>query len=493
MKSTFLRAVSLILSALMLTAALASCGDAAAAPAVTEAAGTETAAEEVVTEVTRRQSALPEDLDFNGRTFRQTAFEWQGYKYYFFAEEQTGDIMNDAVYERKLNTEETLNVKLSYISAGTTAGDVAKVVKPTILAGDDAYDQVCFHCIDNIATFASSGYLYNLDTLPNIDITAEWWNQRQMDTLRLGRNTYYAINDFMLPCPYVVYYSKEMVENYGMDDPYQLVYDGKWVVDLFVKLCEDVTQDIDGDGKMAMETDQFGLTANEYSKYISFAYGSEQPLVQRGGDGRVELVCNTEKTVHLVELFAGISSKGCIFESSNEFGDQLTLDTGRLLFQLGTLSLAEEMREYDVELGFLPYPKYNEQQDDYASLDWGGLMGVPVTISDPECIGAVIEFLAWDSANNVIPTYYDTVLTGKLARGTDDEAMLDIIFDTICYDPGCNYFGFSEGFQDLFYVISNLAIKTKSADYASWYAKNETKAAGVLDKFYTALEETESN
>ena len=85
------------------------------------------------------------------------------------------------------------------------------------------------------------------------------------------------------------------------------------------------------------------------------------------------------------------------------------------------------MRDYTVEFGFLPYPKYDEAQKDYISLDWGGLLSVPHSVSNPDMVGAAMELLAWESSTAVIPTYYDTVLTGKLARDDDAIKMMDIL------------------------------------------------------------------
>ena len=84
-----------------------------------------------------------------------------------------------------------------------------------------------------------------------------------------------------------------------------------------------------------------------------------------------------------------------------------------------------------------------------------------------------------------------TVLTGKLARDENAVKMLDIVFDTICYEPGGNYFGFSGGFSELFFALSNLSLTQKSADFASFYAKQEKAALSTIEKFYNSLNEVE--
>ena len=41
----------------------------------------------------------------------------------------------------------------------------------------------------------------------------------------------------MIPCPYVIFFNKQMVSDFGLDNPYQLVYDGKWTIDAFDKMA----------------------------------------------------------------------------------------------------------------------------------------------------------------------------------------------------------------------------------------------------------------
>ena len=484
--------VCLLLAILMCGASCADSTSSKETDAVTET-GT-AAAQETDPAQTRPSHNLPDGLDFGGEAFHTIAFTWQGYQYYFFADEENGDIMNDAVFARTRKIEETLNVDLvSNLLSSTIPSDVPNTVKPLILAGDDAYQQILFHCIDGISAFSSAGLLYNLDTLPYIDINAEWWNKEQMDVLRFGQNTYFAVNDYMLPCPYIVYFNKNMIADLDFENPYTLVYEGRWTMDVFCEMARTVTTDLDGNGKMEGEYDRFGCTASEISKYISFVTGADQSLTEKTTDGQIALCINTEKMVSIIERFSELANQNVFFMPEGEYtGYHIDIDTGRLLFDLETLAWAEKMRDYTIDFGFLPYPKYDESQKEYKSLDWGGLMGIPSSIGNPELVGAVLELQAYESGNTVIPTYYETVLTGKLSRDEDANRMLDIVFDTICYEPGGNYFGFSAGFSDLFFALPRLALEQKKSDFASFYKRNEKAAQKTVETFYKNLDQVEN-
>ena len=72
-------------------------------------------------------------------------------------------------------------------------------------------------------------------------------------------------------------------------------------------------------------------------------------------------------------------------------------------------------------------------------------------------------------------------------------SMLRLIFDSICYEVGGNYFGFSGGFNSLFYAVSNVAFRNNSSDFASYYARSEKSANKTIEKFYEALDNVENS
>lgn len=488
------RFIATFLVLLMAGGTLLSCGDSSEQDSqqtnssVTE---TETAKETVETEPPRTQHGLNlEALDFGEDTLDMLACTWAGYNYYFFASEETGDAMNDAIYRRARTVEDALNIKIVTHMDGFYINEVFNELKTTVLAADDAYDMVFNHCITGISASSSEGYLYNLDEMPHINMQAEWWNREQMDVLRLGENTYFAVNDMMIPAPYVMFFNRDIINNYDMENPYDLVRSGKWTLDVCTEMMREVTLDVNGDGTMDVQ-DSYGLACGDPSEFISFMTGADQYMTGRDADGRVTLALNTDKMVSLMSLFAELAKDKIIY--SPNATERISFNSGRLLFQTGSVVAAEQMRDYTINFGFLPFPKYDEAQENYLSLDWGGLMSVPATIGNPDMVGAAMELLAWESANEVIPTYYDKVLDGKLARDQDTEAMLDLLFDTITYEVGGNYFGFDAGTNTLFYVLPDQAIKAENDSFASVYAKYEKAANRTIENFYKKLDKIENS
>ena len=95
-----------------------------------------------------RHSVDTESLDFGGEDLVSAVCNWQGYLSYFFADEYTGDIMNDAIYSRRVKAEDVLNIsmrtdryaELEYMSQ----------IKKLFAAGDHAFDLMFNHCIQDI-------------------------------------------------------------------------------------------------------------------------------------------------------------------------------------------------------------------------------------------------------------------------------------------------------------------------------------------------------
>ena len=473
MKNTT-RWISLFLALCLTLPAVTSCKKAETVTAVPEkTAATETAPAGAGTEPaeTRTPHAVPQ-TDFDGEEFR--SYHGLGFARFYFADDYTGDAMNDAIWDRTMMVEEYLNVKLSRDREDDYNIQTA-TIKQLVQAGDDAYQQVLLHCIMGVSELSSGGYLYNLDTLPCVDFSQPWWNQTQMDVLRLGKNTYYGVSDFMIPTPYVIFFNKDMVTEHGMESPYQLVYDGQWTLDAMTGMVETVIQDVNGDGQ---------FTESDANQFIS----------SRDENNRIALALNTERTQTIVEKLYRMTSMtgGAFTEQYMGSENKPVFGEGKALFVLDALANAVKLRDVEVDIGILPYPKFDEVQEQYISQDWGGLMGVPVVIQNDVIVGSVLELLAYYSEETTLPAFYNITLDGKVARDEDSVAMMDIVFDSIAYEIGGNYFGFSEGFAFLFYTLGLLVIQDKSTNFASYYKTHEKQALKVIDQFYVDLDYTEN-
>ena len=430
-------------------------------------------------------------MDFGNADFHMVAFDWQAYSHYFFADEDSSDPMQSAIYTRKSMIEEEIGVKISS-TLYTGYGDMYPAIDQNVGTGDDSIQLALIHCISGVSNYASNGTMFPLEELPNLQLDAEWWNQEQMDAIRLGKSYFWGVNDFMIPTPYIVFFNKDMVDELNLENPYDLVANNQWTLDKFDEMARAATRDTDTNGTWD-DADNYGISYYDGSELISFWSSSDQYVGKKNEDGKLEIVLNTEKAVDILELIADWSKDHVTQISVSGNGlDCLGMDSNQCLFWLSNVASAEMLRTCEVNYGILPFPKYNAEQEDYMHLDWGGLMGVLTTIRDPEMVGAVVELLAYYSGETVIPAYYDKVLDGQLAQDPKSSDMLDIIFDTVIYDPAVNYFGLSGSIFKLFYQPWFDAHLKGTSLFASTWQEHSAAAEKQIEDFYAALELTES-
>ena len=100
---------------------------------------------------------------------------------------------------------------------------------------------------------------------------------------------------------------------------------------------------------------------------------------------------------------------------------------------------------------------------------------VPTTNTRLPLTGAVLEIMAMESYNRVIPAYIDTVLTIKSTRDTESEAMVPYIIDRASFFD-----------HALHHLIELPSCILGNVGLATFYARNESK----IEDFIETLTET---
>ena len=165
--------------AVLLTFALVSCGDSAnnpnenqVNPDNNQAADNNLSAEpdSIESEPERIRADVPDEWDFNGHEFtilaNGTAYNSYWYSKDIWVEEETGDLINDAVYARNRAIEEKYNIEIN----GVFTGDQYNMARRDIIAGDNTYDMFSVALQGPTARLAQEGLLLDLKHVPYIDL-----------------------------------------------------------------------------------------------------------------------------------------------------------------------------------------------------------------------------------------------------------------------------------------------------------------------------------
>lgn len=384
---------------------------------------------------------LKAELELDGyesRVFlRQEGYEWSNPD--IVAEEQTGERLNDAVYNRNLYLEDTYGFT---IMASYSEWDCSEL---TILAasGDDIYDMV-FPMARTAASMAQAGVLIDLNTVPYLDFDNPTWSRMFIDLLKLDGKLYYAAGDISvnsLQAVIAMLFNKQMVSNYHLSDPYTLVREGSWTLDNFKTMCTTAAEDLNGDGNRTPE-DQWGMILQSSKGGIAFYYGCDEHLVDLNEEEIPHLSAGNERSVNVYKKIQElVYDKSSVYEG----GDYETLGIfaeGRSLFTPQALFHTITLREAETEFGIVPMPKYDTEQDEYVQCADGWCISplvIPAIVENIKRAGFIAEAFAEASSVMVKPEYYEIILKSKLTRDQESAEMLDIIYKNFVVDPADLY------------------------------------------------------
>lgn len=390
-----------------------------------------------------------------------------------WVESLTGDVVNDAVFNRNLAINERFNCSIEL-----TPGDVNGIIRQAVTSGDESY-KLAFPNMATAATMAQAGYLMNYKNLDNLNLTEAWWDQGTL-AMQIGGKVFFMngdINYLDNDVTYIQLFNKQLIADMGLEVPYDLVREGKWTIDEFRQMCVNVTTDLDGDGAYT-DKDRYGYVTTGEGP-CTFFYGSGLTLVKYDADGIPVLDVDMDKTVATLEKVVKIVSEDNItrIPSDVAVGKAMFMED-RVLFYGEVLSYIVNVRDMETAFGVLPIPKYDEAQEKYYTYcnAISSTACVPRIPSDFGMITAVLEGMAIQSFIQVTPAYYDIALTRKYARDDASSEMLDIALAYRVYDIGRFYSQIGIG-----NIFQELAAKG-STDFASSYAKHEKAALKMLDK-----------
>ena len=471
------RVLSAILFVSLVTASLIACGDTTSAvPEDTAAKETDAAVTtEAVDALTARGLVDDEldDADFGGRTFRILGDD--ACADFYIIEEQTGDVLDDAVYERNLAVTERFNIKLE--AEVFEESQMSKTLKNSVMAADDAYQLFSGHIIYAGNAVCDNVY-YNLYDIPHINFDKPWWSQSNIEDLTYDGKAFIAMGDFALTTiasTYAFYYNKQIAAEYDLANMYDIVNEGKWTVDKLSEISKQVYRDLNGDGA-ADENDMYGFTMWARSPVNTFLWSFGEKLGKKQADGTIALDYYNGK---VVEIYQKLYDLFCVNETtySRTETDQNTpirqmFTNNRALFIADTFDfVAKQLRDFETDYGIIPYPKWDEAQESYYTMVDGGHEGIaiPVSVADPDFVGTITEALNAESYKRTIPVYYDIVLKSKGSRDEESVAMLDMIFAGRVFDFGYVYGEFGAAFWPQYLV------EKKTPDIASYYEKNHKK------------------
>lgn len=478
--------IAAILAAAMLLP-LAACGTATDDPALTGDSDTGT-----VTEGETDFFPAIEKADYEKAPFHMVGFDEAGTWYYaesMSTEDGSVHVLNNTIYEMNTLVEEYLNVEISYeqITSVVTGGEIFDKVSPSIMSGDDDYQLCILHPYYSYPNFITQNYVLDFYTLPDFDIDQPYWNREVMEQLSINGHAFIGLGDFCKYSINMIYANKDKLAEAGITMPYDLVRNGKWTLDAFFSMTSGLYAD-DGDGKRNNK-DTYGFAAMWDANGSAFMQGCDIYVATRNSEDTFELSLYGDRLVDMYDKLLTWSQEEStyLWSFGNRSNPAVLVDflDGTAYFthdKLGTLYL-----EADFSLGMLPMPKYNESQESYAHVNWGNNIVIPGTVQKKDMVGQVLELMGYYSKTLVQQKYYDEVLQLRVSEAPDDRDMVELIYNTVVFDPGIAFCDGNSQLWNLVYLPC-FAVLNKDKNISSYYQKNARGAQRWLDNLFTKVE-----
>ena len=489
---------SVLACALLLCAAISAVSCGGGETSVTDtgtAAVTETGTVSAVDE-TRVNDDLP-DIDYAGDSVTILYREEVGYE---FVTEQTGEPVDDAVYDRNREVAERFNLTLDYMGRPGLWANQAEykgLITNTVLAGDSTFDIITGQS-NIVLPLATENIYLDLSEAKYIDYSKPYWKDGFHDNATIHGHLYAVSGDYALTTlteTNVLLFHAGLFTDYDIPYPYQMVRDGTWTLDAFLSLTETFSADLNGDSVID-GNDLRGFTA--YGNSINpLTYSTQTAIMAKQDDGIYIIDFPREKHVEVYDKvydlihsqnFHDIREVPAGF-AHNDNAVVYELEAGRSAMVGVVLKGVEWLRDMEADFGILPYPKYDEAQQDYVCsiLRRFTVASVPITAADPDQSSLVLEALSCIGYNEIIPTYFNVALKDKYTRDTDTAEMLDIIQAGAYFDFADAFYGNLSGVSD--YLTSYAYYSTGAKGLASFFAKDEKSIQKQLDALYEAYED----
>lgn len=451
------------------------------------------------------KDSIPEGFSLDGQTIG--IFYAQHVEDTTIGDNEEQDIVYSAIYERNQSVMKRLKCVLNFIPSGTTAWDqVPDVLKQGILANDGSFE-IVFTTNNTVTQEKLFNYFQDVNYSEYIDLNERWWYYDAIEETSVDgysmRLLYGDISIATLGNAGAIYYNKDLYEQYlangqSPDYLYQVVLDGKWTLEYFSGLTKRSHISLGPEGP---DGDIFGFSLFRHGEPLHyFPISCDVEYYKRDQGGMPIIAYDQEKAVKVVELLYSMlyENEGAWLFFPNQIGAEVghenDFSNGRVIFSLSSLSavLADNMREMQSDYGILPYPKFDEYQDEYISFMANGtvLVGIPISVPEDRAMGtvsAVVEALASESYRHVSVAFYETALKGAYSRDDTASQMMDIItgsHDTVKSTLTKNFvYEYSSSLNGIGTVIQGLMAQ-KSINFASYYDSRIGAAKSRMDELW---------
>ncbi len=429
---------------------------------------------------------VPEGTNYDGReftvmTFGETTVVW--FDVDWNATEENGEDINDGVYKRTARVEDQLGIVV-VPELGGVHGD-GGTLKTHVMANDGLYD-IAFVNVRSAGTLSQDECLYDLFTVPELEIEADWWDQNCVKDMSIYNMLFMLTGDIEIMYKKsigVTLFNKEMLRDNQLPNPYEMVQNKEWTIDQIGIMGSVVSSDVNNDDKWTKD-DTYGFLY--YSDVSALGViGAESSFCTKDEDDIPEISFMNDRTVDALDMWFDIMFDETLsYSDNNEDVLKPMFINNQALFDFNEFHAVEQLRQMETNFGILPIPMLDDSQENYwhtINPHVGSVMVIPYDNEDLEFTAWVTDSLGAASKNILTPKYYDAYLKWKNTRDDESKEIIDLILATVRYDIGYMYdFG---GLSDLTLGMCSRKSRNVASDFAAIEDKAEKALFDAVDKY----------
>lgn len=429
----------------------------------------------------------PEGRKYDGYTYRILRYDsekqggWVGRPNDIYNEDQTGGILEEAVYRRNKLLEEQLGVTVELITAHKTfVDDVGK----TTADPSAAYD-LLLPRLNDVGVLLTNDYIRDWKEL-ELNTGYSWWDDNSISTFTMAGKVFAMSSDLTFVdklSSLGVIVNQSTAEKLQMEDLIPLVNKHQWTVGKMLELAQYATNELSGVKGL--------YTQNDNSYYFLNAAGIETVGIE---NDKLVLNINNERAVSVLQKAYSVLNSDYARNRQNDNGktvstadyvQQFVQEEGGGLFLLRSVESFYEIVKHTTDYVVLPMPLYDENVENYCS-SVNGYTAVALclpktsTRDTDERTSDVVQLLGMYSSREVMPKLYNVVLGTRFAGSADNAEMLRIIFDNRFYDRGLYWSGTIRNTV----ILKASALSTAENTVASTISRNLPSINKALSNIY---------
>lgn len=467
---TYLRIIALIMALMTVAGMVVACAE-TSGEITTDGGAAVTVAPDV-------ESAEPEETDYALDKLQEkynfnetiTIFMWSNYTMREFYADESGDVIDDAIFNRNISVEERLGIEFEYVEEKGASSDYAQwIVKAeTDWASDNSYDIYAGYS-RSAPLMTLKGMTANLLEYPeSFFADMPWWPTALTEECTINDKLYFCSGDISTNLLWMMigtFYNKELYEQYfaGQKSPMDMVEDNEWTMDVFFSMAKDIYED-DGNGSRDA-ADFYGHLIYD-TNIDAFQTSAGVTSIERDEDAglRVSEAWNSQRCADACALVGEyIKADGVFVKDDTKIRDifyeeRALFITDRLFIVAGKDS--QETGKIEFSYGLVPQPKFSADQDKYLTNVGHPFTMYAVNSQSKNIEAAVTTLEALGSANHrtVTPAVFEVAMKVRYTDDPQTSSMYDTLREGISFDIGRLYAEtFKNGTANLFRTTAKSA------------------------------------